>query len=267
MSGKATRRLATLFGLGLLLGGSGLACPAKDLSIDVTLNGIALPGLSCQSDELGCLSIKERRLCNADLACRWDDASGACQVDEKCGRAGNPSWGTFKPKAIRVLLFGQNPLSRKAASPCVPLLPSREEACRDPAGKARLACATQAINAAIGQAIGGGLTYDGFTDQADAFPVIAVYQPRELADACLGGLETPSCRAVELRCLTDDLVACAGLAVPINRESYDITCASCQNGPRFSIGVDTGPCPRVDNQCFFNACAAVLEGEKKGGGG
>jgi hypothetical protein len=241
------KRLAAWVGLCLAFGAAGIACPTRELTVDVTDRGISVLGLACRSYAAGCALIKSRIACDADLTCQWDLAENGCRIAGQCARAGNPEFAVDAVKAIQVLLIGRNPVELKAKSRCVVVAGSPEPACLDPVGEARTKCAAKAMNLAIDKAIRGGLTYSGFGDKTEASPVIAIYQPASLPPACE----------------VEELVSCAGLSVPVNEETYDITCASCQDGLRFSVGVDTGPCPVVDGDCFFAACAAALAETKK----
>ncbi len=44
-------------------------------------------------------------------------------------------------------------------------------------GAHSLACAAETMNEAVARAMPEGLTYEGFADRSDAFPVVALYQP------------------------------------------------------------------------------------------
>lgn len=266
-------RPAACLGLCLLLGGVGLACPAKDLKIEITETGMGVFTVACLNLDKVCSAIANPTDCSENLTCTWDDESKTCRPENRCGRADGSSAAGVKLLAIRVLLVGQNPLELRARSRCVPLLKAGDAACaplslKDRAAE-RAACAATAMNEAIDNAIRGGLTYDGFEDQSDAFPVMALYRLSKLPDACGEGLGKAACARADLECPVDDLVACAGLAVPVNRDTFDLTCASCEGGPRFSIGSDTGPCPRAGAECFLNGCEAALrkiKSDKSDGG-
>jgi hypothetical protein len=262
-------RTAAFLGLCLLLGAAGLSCPAKDLSLEVTDTGMAVLAVACRNFDKACGLITDRLACRADLTCRWDPNARACRLVDNCDGAGGSSEAPSKLRAVQVLLVGQNPGKIRAMSRCVPLLPSLDPACAESLeilDKQRITCAAGAMNRAIGNAMRAGLTYDGFEDPSDAFPVLAVYNLSELPSACAEGLDKVGCAKADLACPVEDLLGCAGLAVPINSEKYDVTCASCQGGPRFSVGYDTGPCPPVDGQCFFNGCAKAIGEAKRGGG-
>jgi hypothetical protein len=243
-------RAAACLGLCLLLGGVGIACPAKDLKIEITDTGMGVFTVACLNLGKVCSSIMNPIDCSDNLTCTWDDKNKTCRPE------------------IRVLLVGQNPLELRARSRCVPLLQAPDPACAPLALKDRpadrAACGATSLNQAVDNAIRGGLTYDGFEDQSDAFPVIALYRLTELPESCGEGLGKVACARADLDCPVDDLLACAGLAVPVNRDTFDLTCASCEGGPRFSIGSDTGPCPRAGEECFLNGCEAALRKIKSG---
>jgi hypothetical protein len=262
VSAKVCLRAAACLGLCLLLGGVGLACPAKDLKIEITDTGMSVLTIACLNLDTVCRAISNPIDCSESLTCTWDEASKTCRPENRCGRADGSGVAGFKLLAIRVLLVGQNPLELRARSRCVPVLKVDDPACAPLAVKDRPAdrvtCSARAMNQAIDNAIHGGLTYDGFEDQSDAFPVIALYRLSELPDACGEGLGKAGCARANLECPADDILACAGLAVPVNQDTFDLTCASCEGGPRFSIGSDTGPCPRAGTECFLNGCEAAL---------
>lgn len=245
-----------------MLGALGLACPSRELSIELSDSGVGIVGVACQNSDLSCVGIKLQASCDASFSCQWDKKSATCVLREPCIHEGSPDYDIDAFKAIRVALVRADPFGLEVATSCHPLVRSTLYDC----GKSTLTneqrrhCATLAVEEAIDRALGAGLGFEGFHDPSVAFPIIALYQPKQVPAPCVSGddADLEACRATKLPCGDDEIVACAGLAIPINEQAYDLTCASCQNGLRFSLGRDNGPCPQIGGRCFFEACAKLF---------
>lgn len=235
---RITRKAAfflTIFVPGAL----GLACPAKDLDIAITVRGVAFLSLSCAPPQA--CAAKPKLVCDKNRACEWDGAvcRGACRVP------GNAPPFPDGQLDLQVLLFSSNPARLRKMSPCVAVAfcPSDD-----------FGCTGRSINAAITQSLASGdeLTFDGFDDPSAGFAALAIFE----RSAGSSGSEAPSC-------IPQRLVACAGLDVPLNEDKLDIECASCQNGARISIGENTRPCPAnlfTAKECFLRTCFSALGG-------
>jgi hypothetical protein len=240
---KIARALGGLAAVALV-GAAGIACPAKDLDISVSRRGVAFLGFAC-SEAAACPLAKTEIGCVKDAACVWED--GACHG--RCRVPGNPAWSGALFKDMQILLFSSNPAKLRKKSACVALraVPCAET--QDP-----LDCSAQAVNEAISRALASGsdLTFDGYHDPSQGFPVIAFFQRPEGST----GLEAPGCAP-------DRLAACTGLDLPLNADKLDIECASCQEGIRASVGEDTRPCPAdlaSKKECFVRTCFTELGG-------
>jgi hypothetical protein len=117
-------------------------------------------------------------------------------------------------------------------------------------GTGRPGCLAEALNQQLDGAIANGLGFTGLKNPDDVELFMAFYQQQDFLE---DPEETqPTCRRV-------DLVACAGLAPPLGGGAYDMSCASCQDGPRNPASRDNGPCPRDStNSCFLEKCDAWL---------
>jgi hypothetical protein len=102
------------------------------------------------------------------------------------------------------------------------------------------------LNQQLDGAIPNGLGFDGLRAPEEAELLLAFYQPIN-----------PT--AGDIPCADANLIACAGLAPPLGGGDFDITCASCQGGPRASPGRDNTPCPNPnpDRMCFLQACDLI----------
>jgi hypothetical protein len=152
--------------------------------------------------------------------------------------------GTREPpdldrRALQARLFLITPADQmvRDSSKCMTLLP-----CQD-AGPAT-DCLAERLNQQLDGALPQGLGFDGLQNPDDVQLVLAFYQPLDLSSVS--------------SCNRADLVACAGLAPPLGGGTYDISCASCQGGPKSVAGADNEPCPRPKNSCFLDACNSVL---------
>lgn len=237
---RITRTIAMMIAI-LVPGALGLACPAKDLDIAITQRGVNFLMLSCApppacADKLAAFCIKNR-------ACAWDGAvcRGACRIP------GTAPFSFTRLHDLQVLLFSSNPSKFQKQSACVTVAPCLED--DDPQ------CLRKSIDDAVAQSInqGADLTFSGFKDPSDGFAALAIFE----RPANATGEEAPSC-------VSDRLVACAGLDVPPNENRLEIECASCQNGPRAAVSESTRPCPVAaplnQKDCFLRTCFAALGG-------
>lgn len=258
---RALRGLGAL-ALLLALGTLGLACPAKELRIELSDTGVSIVGVACQNHDLSCAGIKLQVSCETSLSCQWDKKTGACALREPCVHEGSPDYDLGAFKAIRVALVRSDPFGLEVASTCRALVRSSAPACSKLGltTEERRHCATLSVEEAVDRALATGLSFDDFHDPSVAFPVIALYQPKTVPAECVSSADADleACRKAKLPCADAEIVACGGLALPINQQAYDLTCVSCQNGLHFSLGRDNGPCPQVAGQCFFEACARLF---------
>jgi hypothetical protein len=110
-------------------------------------------------------------------------------------------------------------------------------------------CMANDLNQQLDGAMPNGLGFDGLKNAEEGQVVLALYQSPDSSE------ETGGCHRA-------DLFACAGLAAPLGGGPYDITCASCQAGPRTAPGSNNGPCPRdqlsLGANCFLQVCDSLL---------
>lgn len=236
--GRITRKIALLIAI-LVPGALGLACPAKDLDIAITVPGAAFLALSCAppaacADKLAAVCVKSK-------ACSWDGAvcRGACRIP------GNAPISLGGLHDLQVLLFSSNPSKLRKKSACVAVAPCPPE---------DIQCLRTSLNDAVAASIDADsdLTFSGFQDPSDGFAALAIFERPGNAT----GDEAPSCA-------TDRLVACAGLDVPLDKSRLDIECSSCQNGAHTAVGENTRPCPATPlnvKDCFLRTCFAALGG-------
>ncbi len=262
--GASPRALRTIGALALLLafGALGLACPAKQLTIELSDAGVNIVSVACQNHDLSCAGIKLQVSCETSLSCKWDKKTDACLLREPCVHEGSPDYDLGAFKAVRVALVRSDPFGLEVASSCHALVRPAAPACAKAAltNEERRHCATLSVSEAVDRALAAGLSFDDFHDPSVAFPVIALYQPKTVPAVCVGTSDEDleACRAAKLPCTDAEIVACGGLSVPINQRAYDLTCVSCQNGLHFSLGKDNGPCPQILGHCFFDACAKLF---------
>lgn len=234
---KATIRAAASLSLALFLGALGLACPAYDLTIRISDNGVANILAACRGFQKLCSSLND---CKEDpLSCEIQ--GGKCILRNRCqiGDQNHPGWTTGGKKAGRLILLSIEGTRLGDASPCFGFDPS---ICSGNRG-----CFADLLNQSLDQMIKNGLSFDGFNEQEDVLLSLAIFDAEGQAGA---------------DCDPDRLLACAGLAPPLGGGDYDITCASCQNGSHFSLGRDNGPCPISQQECFLQRCDRLLRASK-----
>jgi hypothetical protein len=246
--------LAALFTAAI--GGSGLACPARALDVNITANGVNTLVFGCESFRDACATLKACR--HNVLLC---DQS-TCELRQECALPNGAEWTPWQTMGMRMLLLAPSgsDLNLKTRTACVPL--NLKPCILDKAGLIGCpdapadagACAEDVFREAAQAALGSGLTFDGFSSPDDALLVAALYRKPGMESSC-----DPSVLVAPDDCATENLVAVAGLAAPLGGGTYDITCASCQGGPRTSLGPNTGACPVSANACFLQRIAALLD--------
>ena len=244
------------------------ACPSRDLDVQVTTDGAGTLVLACESFRNACATQaaceRNRFLCTQDT----------CQLRQVCHQDQSPDWAPEQAMGMRLLLLqlGAGPLTIKNASACVPVnlrpcildvtgkvgcpciqSPLGTRICTDPSGENALSCIRDTLTLAVQAAIGSGISFSGFTSTDNVALVAAFYEkPSGEAPCDAGVLVNPS------DCVTANLTAVAGMGAPAGSSTYDITCASCQDGPHTSYGPDNAPCPVTDDACFLQSVAAAL---------
>jgi hypothetical protein len=195
---------------------------------------VAIAAAGCPPRE-ATLSITSSGIVTLESACR------PCGVDPSCACAvDNRSPPDLERRTIQARLFLITPSNEtiRDASKCMTLPP-----CSDAGSPVN--CLAESLNQQLDGALPQGLGFDGLENPDEVQLVLAFYQP----------LDTTSIAA----CNRADLVACAGLAQPLGGGNYDITCASCQGGPKNAPGPNNGPCPRLRGfSCFLQECNAIL---------
>lgn len=217
---------ATLVGATLL--GSG--CPAREQQVLITSDGAQLLATVCARP---CLRPVEEQDAGTGVAPQVCPGS--------CGLAGHLPPDFSEPSQARLFVVTPGDKRVRDASKCM-TLPAYH-------GPARFA---EALNQQLDGAIANGLGFDGLQNPDDVVLVLAFYQQEDFQPAN-GEEALPSCRRV-------DLVACAGLSPPLGGGSYDMSCASCQDGARNPTSRNNGPCPRDEHPCFLDACNSWLAG-------
>jgi hypothetical protein len=170
-------------------------------------------------------------------------ADGGIEPSCACALSNRPP-PDLENRAIQAKLFLVTPAddSIRDTSKCMTLLP-----CAD--GGRLVNCLAENLNQQLDGALPQGLGFDGLSNPDDVQLVLAFYQPIDAATVS--------------SCNRADLVACAGLAPPLGGGNYDISCASCQGGPKNAPGPDNGPCPKPKSTsgksyCFLEACNDIL---------
>jgi hypothetical protein len=166
--------------------------------------------------------------------------SGACTANiDPCSISvrSNPD---LQGRAFNAQLFllSSSDETVRGVSKCMTVAP-----CSDPKG--HNACLADALNQELDGAIPGGLGFDGLEEPNQAQLFLAIYQPFDPAST------NPPCTA-------DDLVACAGLALPGGKGTFDISCASCQGGSKTPPGRENTPCNA--RSCFLKTCSMMIQG-------
>ncbi len=245
-------RAAAALLVALLAGALGPACPSRDLQVDVTVDGAVTVFLACEAFRDACTPgpacNHNRFLC--DAACRLRDACNP-------GPGETATWDPTVPMAARMLLMTTDPLTVQAQGSCEPLdlrgcLLPESGGCA-PLGTDATACFTDAIRAAVDASLGSDLTFGGFHDPSTTLLVLSLFEVPGSPGVC----GTPF-SVTDSVCSGSNLVAAAGFAPPLAGGTYDITCASCFQSERSSIGHDTGPCPTTLDACFARRVADVL---------
>ena len=238
----------------IAIGAAGFGCPSRDLAVEVTDDGIGTVILACESLRGTC----DGKACERNkILC--DQAT--CKLRKRCEIEGNPEWDPTRVMGLRLLLTEARAegASLKRKSKCIPL--NLRPCLLDPTGllgcpggpEDGSTCVTAAVMRAVTDAIGGGLTFDGFDTTDDVLLTAAIFQKRSGEASCEAEVTVS-----ESDCAVDTLVAAAGLAAPLGASIFDITCASCQGGPHASLGRDNGACPVADRECFLVRTAALL---------
>ena len=252
MVARPAAKLLAAFALPALLGGLALACPAREEKIQITPAGFAQLAAACVNPCAVKEDPKDSIACaGKGPMCGFDQEQLLCRRNDACMLPGHPAPNLLSDTRIRLMLVDPEKQKIRAKSDCAPLLPCKQFDEK----QAQLACVAEGMNRALDGAIAGGLTFDDLEDPSTVLPVLAVYQ--SAASEADAGEATP--------CAIGDLIACAGLAVPVGGDGdYDITCAACQNGLANPPGIDNGPCPREmqgvkTTSCFLEGCASLLE--------
>jgi hypothetical protein len=214
------RRLATVLPVFFFVAIVASGCPDRQSTLSISSNGVVTLRQACRD---ACTHIDDGGI----------EPSCACDI---VGR--HPPDLEHHTTQARLFLITPSDNKVRDSSKCMTLLP-----CAD-AGKP-VDCLAESLNQQLDGALPNGLSFDGLENPDDVQLVLAFYQSLDAASVA--------------PCSRTDLVACAGLAPPLGGGNYDITCASCEGGPKGAPGPDNGPCPRPkDGGCFLNACNDIL---------
>jgi hypothetical protein len=242
-----------------LLGAALAACPSRDLQVQITTAGANTLVVACESF---------RAACEPDAGCHLNHflcdqvkctLKDACEARTEAGP--NPSWRPEQSMGFKLLLLQASidSVTIENESPCFPLNlrpcifdPIPDSGCAD-SGVNTDECITQAISAAVDNALAGGLTFPGFTSTDNVALVAGFYHKPGAEQRCDSNLPMDP-----TACDNANLMAVAGLAAPIGSNLFDITCASCQGGTHGSYGGDNAPCPVTKNACFLQRVLAAL---------
>lgn len=237
-----------------LLGAVEVACPSRDLVVQVTEAGAETLVVACESFHTACDSVSchvNRLLCDP----------GTCTLREVCDAGGNPMWRPEEAMGFKLLLLGASNggVSVENESACLPL--NLRPCIYDPLFKDGCAgasvnvdgCIAAAISTQMDAALAGGMSFSGFTSTDDVALVAAFYDAPGQPQSCDATITVDPGA-----CAVGNLTAVAGLAAPIGRNTYDITCASCAGGTLTSYGPDNAPCPVNNGVCFLNSVIAAL---------
>ncbi len=251
--------VAAVAGLGALPA----ACSARDLEVSVSDNGVDILSAACAGFFNTCAD--EQACVDDPIFCTFD-AQGACTIRKQCqlDEKGIPHarFAPGKPLSAQLLVISKTePEKILAKSSCRHLdIAAACATCGDAVDDAgapldSASCGSYAIGHLVDTALAGGLGYDGFGDPDAAFLAVAFFQD----EGTDGAKENPCDNHVVDRCGEASLVAVAGFAKPLGSSTFDVTCASCQNGLHFSTGSDTGPCPVTTDQCFLEIVGGLLK--------
>jgi hypothetical protein len=200
---------------------------------------LALAVAGCPPRE-ATLSISSQGVVTLITACRPCARTEDGGIEPSCACiVGSRPPPEIERRVLQARLFLVTPAdnSIRDASKCMTLLP-----CGDAGRPAN--CLAESLNQQLDGAIPHGLGFNGLENPDAVQLVLAFYESADSTSA--------------VSCDRADLVACAGLAQPLGGGNYDISCASCQGGPRNAPGPDNGPCPKPRNSCFLQACADIL---------
>jgi hypothetical protein len=164
-------------------------------------------------------------------------ADGGADPNCACALTGRPPPDIVSGVQARLFLVTPSDQAVRDASKCMTLLP-----CSDGGRPAN--CLAESLNQQLDGAIPRGLGFDGLQNPDDVLLMLAFYDS-------VDPMSTASCART-------DLVACAGMRPPLGGGNYDISCASCQGGPKNAPGPDNGPCPKPRNSCFLDECDSIL---------
>jgi hypothetical protein len=229
MTRSGVRLVLTVSLVGATLLASG--CPAREQQILITPGGVQSLTAACNRP---CLRGVEE--VDAGAAAISPVCPGSC------GLAGHLPPEFRQPTQARLFIVTPADNRVRDASKCMTLPGCRESG--------RAACLAGGLNQQLDGAIAKGLGFDGLQNPDDVELFLAFYQQQDFLEE--PEESQPACRRV-------DLVACAGLAPPLGGGEYDMSCASCQDGPRNPQSRDNGPCPRDNNtSCFLQKCDSWL---------
>jgi hypothetical protein len=237
------------------LGAIGVACPSRNLEIDINSNGLVTVLAAC--DALGHIcDLKGEMNCDK-IFCDWHPIRG-CQIKNPCTVSAPDAhqYQSNTATALQLILLSTGPTQLQAAGPCL-CFDEMDFSCAGvpDAGATAADCWSASINAKLAAGVPDGLTFSGFTSPDQGILAMAWFQPPQRGAMCA---DLPN--AGTSLCAEQNMVACAGLGAPPGTASYDITCASCQGGLHSAIGNDNGPCITAPNECFLQTCAEVLFG-------
>jgi hypothetical protein len=210
----------------------GVACPRGDLLVEITERGADTLVDACAPPPC-----EDRPEAACVRPCAWSEQDARCRNRPECSISSHEDFRQEGETSAQFLLVSTRvKASQLPRSACFSL-----SGCEP--GPTFSACLAALFRERTQLVLADGLTFDDFESTDQGALMIAVFQS-----------DTPESCAIE------DLVACAGLAPPLNAEKhYDITCASCQGRSAQPEGVDTGACPRGGESCFLAFCKRQLE--------
>jgi len=257
---RSLQRLLAAAGLTVAVGATGIGCPSRDLTVEITREGADTLAFACEIFRDAC---RDKKACLRNkLLCEARSNGSICKLRQACEVPGNPEWDATVTMGVQLAIAQvteEKGIGLRRRSACVPL--NLRRCLRDPDALAGCpdgaedteACFTEAVAAAVRRAVGGGMTFDGFDDPAGVvFAALFFRKPGDEMSCDPDVVVSPDV------CAVGNLVAAAGLAAPIGGSTYDVTCTSCQSGPRTSLGRDNGACPVTGDQCFLQRVAALL---------
>ncbi len=240
------------------MGALGPACPARDLTVEITTTGTNSLITACETSP---------NTCKADCSLEVCDQS-TCLLRNVCRVGDNPPWTVGQTMGVRVLLLQATPdginIENQTPPGCLPL---NLRPCFDPAcnagGSDAESCVANRVATVVEGALVTGLSFPGFTNTDGVSLAVAFFHKPGDGGAgeqtCDEGLVNPT------DCDIGNLTAVAGLANLSGSDTFDITCASCQNGSHDSAGPDNAACPETQSGgtndagvCFLERVAAAL---------